>query len=384
MGRGCRGCSAGCPFAGSTASSPHAAPRVNPEPPCRRPRLRAAGCPARSTREVVNAPASPSEVTWPAAGPGGSPGEWAQGARQAVLPPRPWAPRSPSRRFPGTGGGGRGSGVVSRTRGLVLSNRILFASAGPELPGSRQGRGWDCPRGRWCWERTWVTPAPLSFVGSGRRGSPRCLPKTPGRGEGSSGEWGLGSWVSGRCGLGWDSAFGSRGCCEPRGHALRRLQSSRVSREEIPTWELGRRWEQEAGSPLQLLFCAFQPPVPANPGPSARCVGARRPSPRPKPGARCVLARAELGPALPESQARLKLGGAPFGLAAPQNARPRAGGRRKPANARPGRRQSAGRPHPGVRLPRNGGGASLPGWLFVLNGTEGGGRREDSDCLKDL
>lgn len=75
VGRGCRGSSGGCAFVGSGGRSPrHAVPRVNPEPPCRRPRLAARLLAARSTRDVVNAPASPSEVTLPAEGPGGSGG----------------------------------------------------------------------------------------------------------------------------------------------------------------------------------------------------------------------------------------------------------------------------------------------------------------------
>lgn len=75
----------------------HAVSRVAPEPPCRRPRL-AAGFPSRSTGDVVNAPASPSEVTLPEDGPGGSGGSPPAGRAPGGAPARAAAsPRIPQR-----------------------------------------------------------------------------------------------------------------------------------------------------------------------------------------------------------------------------------------------------------------------------------------------
>lgn len=55
------------------------------------------------------------------------------------------APPSPSRGDSTGPAAAAGERVVSRTRGLVLSNRILFARASPELPGPGRGAGWDGP-----------------------------------------------------------------------------------------------------------------------------------------------------------------------------------------------------------------------------------------------
>lgn len=69
---------------------------------------------------------------------------------------------------------------VSRTRGLVLSNLILFAPASPELPGTLvRARGGTVPAAGGAGERTCPTPAPLSFVVSCLPGSHDRLPQTP-------------------------------------------------------------------------------------------------------------------------------------------------------------------------------------------------------------
>lgn len=104
---------------------------------------------------MVNAPASPSEVTLPEDGPGGSGGSprlrglW-EACLEGLQPhfgfcrtllrdfTRPGAPGAWGR----AGSRGQGSGMeVSRTRGLVLSNLILFAPASPELPGTQMRVG---------------------------------------------------------------------------------------------------------------------------------------------------------------------------------------------------------------------------------------------------
>lgn len=177
--------------------------------------------------------------------------------------------------------------------------------------------------------------APLSFVVSGPRGSPRRLLDTPGRGEGWSWEWGLGSLpppVSGSPPV----AAEEDGIWLLVGEAAESGGASLAPPSALPGLEGGhsywrdrRRSEPgQAGSPGLEQLRGRRSVRPSLRCPQARIAlrvawgpGGRFHGRRPRvAGAHVALASAGLGPALPENQARLKLGEAPFGLAAEQNA----------------------------------------------------------------
>lgn len=173
VGRGCRGSSGGCAFVGSGGRSPrHAVPRVNPEPPCRRPRLAARLLAARSTRDVVNAPASPSEVTLPAEGPGGSggsppPGLVGSGRRawqDRSLALGPAEPGSQGFRAPGSSGawGRAGGGGPEKRPGSVKPH--LVRPGQPRAPQDRGGGAGvhvgDAGPAFFCCEATAGLPSP--------------------------------------------------------------------------------------------------------------------------------------------------------------------------------------------------------------------------------
>lgn len=139
---------------------------------------------------MVNAPASPSEVTLPQkareAREGAPPtprlsGLWE--ARPAGPKPRPGSCRARVAEISRAGelrARGDERAAAGRRSGLVLSNLISFALASPELPRTLAGvRGGIVPAAGGAWECTWRTAAPLSFVVRRSRGSGHRLPQTP-------------------------------------------------------------------------------------------------------------------------------------------------------------------------------------------------------------
>lgn len=82
---------------------------------------------------------------------------------------------------PSPGGGrsrGAALGLAGRTRGLVLSKRILFVSCSPELPGPCKGRGVGFYPRPGVNPSVGGAPALLSFVMSRLQGSHCRLPQT--------------------------------------------------------------------------------------------------------------------------------------------------------------------------------------------------------------
>lgn len=213
----------------------------------------------------MNAPASPSEVTVPADGRGGSGREPLQPnrlreARSVGLQPFPGCGRSrlaESSWCMESAGEARGPGAAWRFAGRAAWFCQTASSSpppAPELPPDPD-RGElvaIVPAARGGGERTWGTAAPGSFVASRLLGAPvTASPEPRGCGEGSC----LGSWASEAVLLG--RALGVR---PPQpwvgsSHLQERplsfggpssallSQSNRVLREEILTWKRGGDWK---------------------------------------------------------------------------------------------------------------------------------------------
>lgn len=331
---------------------------------------------------MVNAPASPSEVTLPAAGPGGSPRRVGSGRRAGQHRSRArGSAESASQRFrggrrprPGERGGFRDARPGSVKPYLAPRRQ-------PRAPGIlARARGWDDPRPAVLGAHVGAA-GPAIFCCEQAAGSAHRLLETPERGEARSWEWGLGScprpvsgspvaadedgtWLLVR------EAAESGGACLAPPSVFPGFQGGNSYLGDRQALRAGG-WLPGAGTALQLRFCVFQPPLPASPGHAARCVGPRRPTPRPKPGFRwgplcprqCrawACASREPGPA-EARRSSLRPGRS--------TKRPTPGWRAEEAGERaPRAAAERGPPAPGGATPSElRRGASLPGWLPVLN-----------------